>query len=126
VGSGRRACLDGCIAVHDAYHRFARRFAKRWKDKPIDGDDSDEKNPGRSIRTSNFYLKAAQQSCRWMIRNKRALDLALIGLEPQDPETDRRLRRRVLTVKELGTLIETAQMGRPPAGPVFICVRFSI
>jgi integrase len=65
--------------------------------------------PGISIRTANFYAKAAQQFCRWMIRNKRALDNPLAGTELGDPETDRRRVRRALSVDELGRLIASAQ-----------------
>jgi integrase/recombinase XerD len=72
---------------------------------------ADKRKEGLSIRTTNFYMKSTQQFCRWMVRNRRANDLPLVGLQPQDAETDRRLIRRALTVDELGKLIQTAQKG---------------
>lgn len=85
---------------------------KYLADKRADRPGADGKpSKGASIRTSNFYLKAAQQFCRWMVRNKRAMELPLSGAETMDAELDRRLVRRALTVDELGRLLKAAERG---------------
>ncbi len=64
-----------------------------------------------SIQTSNFYLQAAKQFCRWMVRDGRASDNPLQHLQGGNVRTDRRHDRRALTDDELLTLLDVTQNG---------------
>ena len=76
---------------------------------------------GLSIQTSNFYLQAAKQFCRWMVCGGRAVESPLTHAKGLNVRTDRRHDRRALTVEELRTLL-TAARGQPEyhgmSGPV--------
>ncbi len=63
-------------------------------------------------QTSNYYLQAAKQFCRWMVRDERATRSPLESLEPMNVRVDRCHDRRELTTEELQTLI-----GATTAGP---------
>jgi integrase len=60
---------------------------------------------GRSAQTSNFYLQAIKQFCRWMMKHRRMGDNTLAILEAGNVETDRRHDRRELTAEELRRLL---------------------
>lgn len=66
-----------------------------------------KRRDGASIRTCNFYLKAAQQFCRWMVDGGRGYGLPLAALKPQ-MVTDEK-RRRAMTADELQALITAAE-----------------
>ena len=70
---------------------------------------AERRGEGMAVRTSNFYLKAMQQFCRWMREADRAVALPLTKLKPLNAETDRRRVRRALSVDELVKLIQTAK-----------------
>ncbi|MHC4658543.1 MAG: tyrosine-type recombinase/integrase, partial [Planctomycetota bacterium] len=61
-----------------------------------------------SQRTFNFYLKAAKQFCRWMVKDRRA---SASPFEHLDCETvtDRRRERRAIEADELRRLLETTR-----------------
>jgi integrase len=61
---------------------------------------------GISAQTFNFYLQAIKQFCRWMVKDRRAIELPLAHLEPLNVQTDRRHDRRELTEKELQRLLK--------------------
>ena len=69
---------------------------------------------GRSIQTSNNYLRAIKNFTRWMVRNKRMTSNPIEGLSMLNVRTDRRHDRRPLDDYELKLLIEAAESG-PPA-----------
>ena len=64
-----------------------------------------------SARTSNFYLQAARQFCRWAVRVGIATEEPLRILTPLNPESDRRKERRALTAEELARLLAKTETG---------------
>ena len=60
-----------------------------------------------SIRSSNFYLQATKQFCRWLVADNRTDENPLAYLQGQNPKTDIRHPRRALTTDELNRLLET-------------------
>ncbi len=62
---------------------------------------------GVGARTANSYLQAVKQFCRWMVADDRAATSPLAHLRAYNVKTDRRVRRRALTVDECRVLIET-------------------
>jgi len=58
-----------------------------------------------SNRTSNFYLQAARQFCRWAVRSGIATEDPLRVISPLNPESDRRRERRALSADELAALL---------------------
>lgn len=101
-----RTLFDGCgfklwsdiRAGKVESHLAARREA---------GTDDD----GISIQTSNFYLAAAKQFSKWMIREGRAAQSPLDHLRGLNVATDRRLERRALGTDELRRLVAVANDG---------------
>ncbi len=66
-----------------------------------------KKDGGFSTQTSNFYLAAARQFCRWMVRKKRLPEDPLADLAPLNADLDRRHLRRDLKPEELQRLFDT-------------------
>jgi hypothetical protein len=75
---------------------------------------------GMSAQTSNFYLAAFKQFCRWMVRDGRASESPVAHLDGLNVRADRRHDRRALSVDELRWLLSTTH-GEPArhgmAGP---------
>ncbi len=71
---------------------------------------------GRSIQTSNNYLRAVKNFTRWMTRNKRLLSNPLDELSMLNTRTDRRHDRRPLGDEEFTRLIYVAETGPPAVG----------
>ena len=61
---------------------------------------------GISAQTFNFYLQAVKQFCRWMVRDGRASESALIHLQGLNVKTDRRHDRRALSPDEMRWLLD--------------------
>jgi len=70
-----------------------------------------EENRGISAQTSNFYLTALKQFCRWMVKHQRALTNPVDHLEPLNVKVDRRRDRRALTVDEVKKLLNATASG---------------
>lgn len=66
---------------------------------------------GFSIETSNQYLRAIKQFCRWMVRNGRASVSPVAHMQGLNNRTDRRRERRALSPDECSRLIEAARKG---------------
>ncbi|MBX9582279.1 MAG: site-specific integrase [Gemmataceae bacterium] len=66
---------------------------------------------GRSVQTANFYLQAAKQFLRWLVRNRRVADNPLAHLTGGNVKTDRRHDRRELTPDEVAALLAAAEGG---------------
>jgi len=65
---------------------------------------------GISVQTSNFYLDAVDQFCRWMCKGgdkRRMVNNPLADAERGNVEVDRRHDRRDLQSEELASLLET-------------------
>jgi len=65
-----------------------------------------------SIQTTNDWLQAIRQFCRWMVANGRMERDPFLRLKPGNAKTDVRLRRGEFTEKECRTLIATAESSR--------------
>ena len=67
---------------------------------------------GISKRTSNFYLQAVKQFCRWMVQDRRAGESPLEHLKGiRVLQTDLRHTRRALEVAEVRRLLEVTKTG---------------
>jgi len=73
----------------------------------------DLRSRGRSIGTSNHYLRAIKQFCRWMVEDRRTGDNPIVHLKRLSIDTDRRRNRRALTKEEFARLIASAATGPP-------------
>ncbi len=74
---------------------------------------ADRRDGGNNIgaQTSNFYLSALKQFCRWMVREGRAAESPVAHLRGLNVRTDRRHDRRALTVEEAQRLLAAARNG---------------
>ena len=72
---------------------------------------SDLRQNGLCIRTSNHYLRAIKQFCRWMVQNRRASESPVAHLKALNPHTDRRLERRALSPDECRKLLQATRNG---------------
>jgi integrase/recombinase XerD len=61
---------------------------------------------GLSNRTSNFYLQAVKQFCRWLVREERLSRSPVDRLDPVNARIDQRRARRALTAMELADLLK--------------------
>jgi len=66
---------------------------------------------GMSVQTSNFYISAAKQFGKWMVREGRATLSPLEHLRGLNVEEDRRHERRALSADELRRLVAAAHDG---------------
>ena len=71
---------------------------------------------GIAIQTSNFYLQAIKQFCKWMVRDRRASQSPVEHLQGQNVQTDRRHDRRALSVEEMRWLLTVTLEGPKQAG----------
>ncbi len=67
---------------------------------------------GISAQTSNFYLAATKQFCKWMVQDQRAAESPVQHLTGLNVRTDRRHDRRALGVDEVKRLLKAAATGR--------------
>ncbi len=67
------------------------------------------RDKGRSLKTCNHYLRAIKSFSRWLHRDKRTRDDALMILESFNAITDLRRVRREISPEELIRLITTAE-----------------
>ncbi len=66
---------------------------------------------GISAQTSNFYLQAVKQFCRWMVQNRRASESPVAHLKGLNVKTDRRHDHVQLEVDEVRRLLAAAAAG---------------
>src|SRR5262249_28600892 len=66
---------------------------------------------GRSIQTSNHYLRAIKQFSRWLVKDRRAADDPLAHVSMLNVATDRRHDRRPFTETELAAVLKAAETG---------------
>lgn len=64
-----------------------------------------------AAQTSNFYLQASKQFCRWMVRDRRATESPLAHLEALNVKAHPQRERRAFTSDELRKLIDTTWNG---------------
>jgi len=82
----------------------------------VQGYLAERRRDGLGIRSSNFYLQAIKQFCRWLAADKRAAESPLAYLRGQNPNTDIRHARRALTADELDRLIKSTATGEKHSG----------
>ena len=70
---------------------------------------------GMSKQTSNHYLRAVKQFCRWLKRTRRSDDNPVADIPMLNVQTDRRHDRRPLLPEEFVLLLEAAEAGPPIA-----------
>ena len=68
---------------------------------------------GLSAQTSNHYLRAFKQFCRWLVRDRRMRDDPLVHLSMLNVKLDRRHDRRALKADEFARLVNAAMSGPP-------------
>ncbi len=68
---------------------------------------------GRSVQTSNHYLRAIKQFSHWLVTDRRASGDPLEHLQMLDVKTDRRHDRRTLSGEEIERLLDAARQGPP-------------
>lgn len=66
---------------------------------------------GISAQTFNFYVQAVKQFCRWMVKDRRAIESPVAHLNGLNAKTDRRHDRRALTVEQLRRLLDSTRQG---------------
>jgi integrase len=67
--------------------------------------ESSDDQDARGKQTTNYYLGAAKQFCRWMVRNGRATQNPLEHLRKLNAASDNRRERRALSADELRLLL---------------------
>ncbi len=99
--------LDECQFVNwtDIDPQYVERFLFQHREK---GDFG--------VQSSNYYLQAAKQFTRWMVRMGRGTEEPLRVLSPLNARTDVRRKRRALTSKEARSLLKSTAGGPERAG----------
>jgi len=77
---------------------------------------AERRGGGLGIRSSNFYLQAIKQFCRWLVADNRTAESSLAYLSGQNPKTDIRHARRALDADELERLITSTLKGQKHSG----------
>ena len=73
------------------------------------------RDEGLSIETINHHIRAVKAFSRWFWKDGRSREHALAHLATNNPEADRRRKRRALTPEEAARLVEATE-----AGPVLM------
>jgi site-specific recombinase XerD len=72
---------------------------------------ADLRKEGKSVASSNHYLRAIKMFSRWIVRDRRASDDRLAHLSKMNSDLDRRRVRRPLSMEEFGLLLQAAEAG---------------
>ena len=98
VVSRARALFDACGFVFwsDVRPETVQATLAEWRQR---------KDDAIGVQTSNFYLQAAKQFCRWMVRARKAAESPLSHLSGLNVKTDRRHDRRAYGVDEFRELL---------------------
>ncbi len=107
TGSMIKTILDGCGFTYwsDVDAAAIQGLLAELR-KPKGKDD-----PGLAIQSSNHYLRAFKSFCRWMVRERRAMESPVGHLSLLNARTDRRRIRRALTPDECGKLLAATAAG---------------
>jgi integrase len=106
VTARAKKIIDGCGFTHHGDVSGSRVLAF-LNDLRADT----ETKRGISAQTFNFYVQAVKQFCRWMVKDRRAVENPVAHLEGLNVRTDRRHYRRPLTVDELVALLDATYGG---------------
>jgi integrase/recombinase XerD len=96
-----RAIIEGCkfLRIGDISASRVQEFLGQLRAK------------GRSVASSNHYLRAIKIFTRWLVRDRRTSDDRLTHLSRMNAETDRRWIRRPLTTEEFVKLLDATEPG---------------
>jgi hypothetical protein len=72
---------------------------------------ADLREEGKSIQTSNYYLRSIKQFTRWLVKDRRASDDPLAHVAMLNASMDRRHDRRPLSDVELTAILQAANSG---------------
>jgi len=107
VVTGRaRKIIDGCAFKFHADINASKVMAFLDELRK----DTAEKR-GMSAQTFNFYLSAIKQFCKWMVKDRRAVESPVAHLAGLNVKLDRRRDRCALAVGELVRLLDAARNG---------------
>jgi integrase len=106
TGRARRVLVEGC-----GFRFFGDISASRVLEQLHALRTGKDVKPGISAQTFNFYLQAVKQFCRWMVKDRRALESPLAHLQGLNVKTDRRRDRRPFSPAELRRLLDAARHG---------------
>ncbi len=98
--------IDGC-----GFRRWSDIQAAKVQSFLSDLRADKANGQGMSAQTSNGYLQAFKQFCRWMVVDGRARENPVAYLERQNVKTDRRHDRRSLTPDEIRRLLQVTANG---------------
>jgi len=101
VSSRSRRIINGCNAA----------FIGDISASRVQALLADLREKGKSVQTSNHYLRAIKQFTRWLVRDRRAGDDALAHVAMLNVSTDRRHDRRPLSESELAMILRAANGG---------------
>jgi integrase len=119
VTSRARKAFDACgfrFWTEISASRLQARVAALREGRDIDfppaaGSAGRRVRRGICAQTYNFYLQAAKQFCRWMVRDGRASESPLAHLQGVNVKGDRRHDRRPLSADELRSLLDATEHG---------------
>ncbi len=101
VTSRSRRIIEGCKAafVGDISASRVQSFLADLREK------------GKSVQTSNHYLRAIKQFTRWLVKDRRASDDPLAHVAMLNVSMDRRHDRRPFSETELTAILQAANAG---------------
>ena len=100
--------------VRDALTNVPLVLASDIASGPIERWLAQKRQDGLSARTVNFYLSAIKSFTKWMLRDERIARDSLAHMTSKLPvATDVRRKRRSLSSKEFGRLIQATRTGEP-------------
>jgi integrase len=110
VASRSRRIVEGCNAA----------FIGDISASRVQAYLADLREKGKSVQTSNHYLRAIKQFTRWLVKDRRASDDPLAHVAMLNVSVDRRHDRRPFSDVELATVLKAANEGpavRRMSGP---------
>ncbi len=73
---------------------------------------ADRRREGLSVRSSNFYLKAVKQFCRWLVADNRTKANPVEYLQTLNPKNDVRRERRALELDGIKALLAKTEQSQ--------------
>jgi len=116
AGSAFRAC-GFKFWSHISASKLQAHLADLRADKPCkvgEAGKPEKAKRGISAQTFNFYVQAVKQFARWMVRDGRASESALMHLQGVNVRTDRRHDRRALAPLEIRWLLDVTDNADAP------------
>jgi integrase len=107
-GNGEQHCKETKACCQRVIAGSRARFASDLSPSAVQRVVKAMRDAGKSARTANAHIAAAKAFSRWLKRDHRCRDDALVSLEAYNEASDRRHIRRVMTPEELGRLIAAA------------------